>query len=58
MTAYKCGARIPSLGRCKCFDASAEGNREPLQAMSRGSIPCEMHCRRFIVAAVLKALRG
>ena len=55
---YKHGARIPSLGHCKCFDASAEGSRESLQVMSRGSIPCEMHCKRFILAAVLNALRG
>ena len=55
---YKSGARTPSLGHCKCLDTSAEENQEPLQVMSRGSIPSEIHCKRFILAAVLSELRG
>ena len=58
---YKPGARTPSLGHCKCFDTSAEENQEPAMAPEswvRGSIPCEIYCKRFTLAAVLSELRG
>lgn len=54
----KSGVRTPGLGHCKCFDISTEENQEPLKVLSRGSIPCELHCKMFILAAVLNGLRG